>query len=81
MSAAALQAIIDLADARLRDDPLNGTDHNVRHDLTEILRIATEAMPKKPRYCKHCPFAEHVHHPDVNAQNGCPGFEWDEEKI
>lgn len=38
-------------------------------------------MPEaKPRYCKHCPFAEHVHHPDVNGQNGCPGFEWDESK-
>lgn len=29
----------------------------------------------KPRFCRHCPFAEHLHSAETNSMNGCPGFE------
>ena len=37
-----LWSIIDLAEARLRDDRV--TDENVRHDLAEIARLAKDAL-------------------------------------
>lgn len=30
--------------------------------------------PEKPRYCKHCPFAEFLHD-GQGSPDGCPGFE------
>jgi hypothetical protein len=44
MMCEAMQAILDLAEARLHDDRV--TDPNVRHDLSEIARIASEAIQK-----------------------------------
>ncbi len=65
-----LQAIKDLADARLRNPA--GFDQHTAWDLQEIVRLSTL---EKPKFCKHCPFAEFVH-----PSPGCPGFEWDEGK-
>jgi hypothetical protein len=31
---------------------------------------------RKPRFCKHCPFAEHLHD-GQGSPAGCPGFEAD----
>lgn len=64
-----MQSIHDLAAARLANGPL---DPNVEHDLKQIVELSTI---QKPRYCKHCPFAEFLHSPETNAMNGCPGFE------
>lgn len=64
-----LQAIHDLASARLRNGPL---DANVEHDLREIVRLAEP--PKLTVYCKHCPFAEHLHD-DQGIPGICSTFE------
>lgn len=41
--------------------------------LTEELKDWKEP-PAKVVYCKHCPFAEHVHY-GSDPYTGCPGFE------
>jgi hypothetical protein len=40
-----VRAILDLAEARLRNPPL---DPNVEHDLKEIVRLANELLPAVP---------------------------------
>lgn len=50
-----LHGILDLAEARLRNGPL---DPNVEHDLREIANLA---RTPPSRFCAKCPFAEHLH--------------------
>lgn len=43
-------------------------------------QIGVRMRAEQPRWCKHCPFAEHLHSPETNDANGCPGFEADATK-
>ena len=62
----------------VRGMPGNGSKSQMTINTKQV-GVAMRAV--KPRYCKHCPFAEYLHSSETNAMNGCPGFEADASKV
>ena len=72
------ESIVEWASSWVPDSP-PGQRKRFAEALAAELKDWREPVPK-PRFCKHCPFAEHYHSPETDAMNGCPGFEHDASK-
>ena len=70
------ESLIDWASSWVPDtSPMGepGQRERFKSALTEELKDWSEPV-KKPRFCKHCPFAEHLHDGNGTVFD-CPGFE------